>query len=706
MHMDDDRLRISPNIFMGILSLFVSFVAYTISSSSLGKRSISHTWLFSGLLVINPSEESLNKVAPLSPSSSTSSKRKNTSIRDVSGLQLTCKSILPGAIPLSVMTEKTRPAFLQWQALDAAICVWLASLLALASPTLLAMYTVYQEHTICCDDLKCWLYWWRDQLGGPGLVFVSEPPPHSMIVFLAGLSLWFWWRLVMHATRLPPGNLFMFSPFSYINGWMTFLTVLFMLHFNTGENSISTVQQTLLGIPLNAALEEWSTRVTLWVGLTGFYTPDLETSRLRVLTNVFQLTHLLSAFAASLLAFAVADPCRETMRLYWGNILGDEVVIIGSSKEKLFRWLKRKQHQAAVLVVGVLPIVCWSTYLFQREPFFQISPRTCRTLMAWCFIWNMASLTRSLTQTYLLQALCAADRVLDSTKKPSPADVLFPFQVRNQRLLNTGSQLLVFPAMVLIVVTLAHGAGRLPVAVSDTANTITTGIFPFAFHQSLWTQQQEEEYQTWEAFQVKASAQSAVDDTSILAELLTTRANIDLCDDNVSFSFVRLQNNVTTSEGHSNQDDNEYAAPVLKVIRASDLTSNNAVSKTTFVQVLRSLQRLAKKARVMSSDFDSTSSETGYNVKAIKATEQSEFDEEQRQSHQAFHNLVQALLFHPLLTSTIILPVLDFFGFILSSLWILYFVYYGALAWYRRSTRRRYVLKMKGDSCRIMSLHK
>eukprot|EP00797_Seminavis_robusta_P011835 Sro1902_g304450.2 (313) ;mRNA; f:11227-12165 len=312
----------------------------------------------------------------------------------------------------------------------------------------------------------------------------------------------------------------------------------------------------------------------------------------------------------------------------------------------------------------------------------------------------MAFIIRPLTQTYLLQALSAADRILDTTKRLSPEDVMFPFSNRSFRLLRISSQLLVFPAMVLIVITLGYGAGRMPMAVSDTSESMTTSIFPFAFYQSLWTKQQEEDYRAWEEFQVRASAQNALDDPSLLAELSTTRANLDLCQDNITFSFVQLSNNDTRKKRRNN---NEFDAPVFKVATPKQLTSSKGLIKTTFVQVLRKLQQLAKKTRLMSLDASSSENPASRDMttKAARA-----LDEEHRQSHHDFHSLIQALAFHPLLTSTIILPVLDFFGFILSSVWILYFVYYGIKAFYRKSNRRRYVLKVKGESCRIMSVQK
>ena len=151
----------------------------------------------------------------------------------------------------------------------------------------------------------------------------------------------------MHATRLPTGGIFLYSPFSYINGWMTFFVALFLLQLTTDTSSTGEIGQTrtFMGIPLSAALEEFSTRVTLWVGLTGFYSPEVDTSQQQVLGNVLQLTHMSFAFMTSLLGFAIADPLRETMRLYWGNICGDEVIFQDSSERSFMGWLQQKQRQ-------------------------------------------------------------------------------------------------------------------------------------------------------------------------------------------------------------------------------------------------------------------------------------------------------------------------------------------------------------------------
>lgn len=537
---DGVAFRIPPNIFVGFVALLFSFLAYIVSSTSLGKRSISHAWLFSGLLVINPSEESLNKVAP---SGEATPKRRNPPFKDVSGLELTCKSILPGAIPLSVMTEKKRASFAQWQALDAAVCVWLACLVALAGRHLLCWYTVYQEQTLCCDDIKCWLNWWRDQLGGAGLIYNNNiPPTHTMLVFLAGSATWFWWRLIMHVTSSSVGGIFMYSPFSYINGWMTFFVTLFLLQLTSETSSKS-----LLGIPLNAALEEWSTRVTLWVGLTGFYSPQVDTSQERVLYNMIHLTRLLFATMTGLLGFAISDPLRETMRIYWGSICGDEIHIANNSKGKLMRWVQRKQRDCILLAIAVLPVLFISTFLIQMESFQHFSPRALRTILAWVFIWNLGLVIRPLQQNHLLQAVSAADRIFESTKKPSPAEIHFPFQNRGQRVLSTGSQLLIFPAIILIVLTLGHSAGLPPAALSQTER-MTTGIYPFAFYHSMWSEREEKDYQAWEEFQAKASAQTAMNDETIIAGVTATKANIDLCHDNVSFAFLSIPDEKTATK--------------------------------------------------------------------------------------------------------------------------------------------------------------
>jgi len=697
----NDEMRIAPNILIGICALGVSFLIYILSSSSLGKRSICHAVLFTNLLVPNPTEKGLKHVgnaSTMTTDNATTPRRKNSSsgnIRDVSGLELTCKPILPGAVPLSVMTAKQKQFFLQWQALEGAFCVWLACLACMIGPCLLAWYTVYQERTLCCGDVQCWLRWWHEQLGGAGVIFTSSPPPNMMLLLIASASVWFWWRLVIHATRMPEG-VFRFSPFSYINGWIAIFSTMFILW----ATSDTTIQ--FLGIPLTAALEEWSARVTLWISLTGFYSPENETAREQVLENIFQVTKLLFSFVTGTVAFAVADPMRETMLIYFQFLCGDEVVILSKSKGSLMGWLKRKQLQYTMLCVAFLPFLCFGTYLVPATSFQLIPPRTVRAILAWLFIWSMATVLRTLLQMYLLQALSAADRIFDRTKRPSAEEVLFQFQNRTGRLVSTGGQLLVYPAFVLLILAVGQGAGEKPSALSAT-NTITSGIYPFAFHQSLWTEQEMSDYREWEEFQAKASAQRFLEDTSILAELSTSSANIGLCHENTTFEFLPIEERIDVIGKQSSRALGEFSSPTYRISCASQLFATSGVINTTFVRVLRKLQGLAKKA-LMDNESAIDQDQAQPNVKHNKSTAMASSDGEE--VRRDFRNIVQAMAFHPLFTSTIILPVLDFLGFGLASIWILFFLYYAMVSWPGRRTRRRYGIRLKGEFCRVVAIQK
>lgn len=698
----DEGFRISPHIFMGIFAFSLSFVAYLISSTSLGKRSLSHAWLFSGLVVLNPSEKSLRLLGMADDSSateSTNSKRRHRMIKDVAGLELTCKSILPGAVPLSVMTAKDRASFLEWQALDAAVCIWLACLVATASPFILAWYTVYQEGNACCGDLQCWLKWWREQMGGPGLIYTDSPPPNLMLIAIGSISIWFNWRLVIHSTRLPERSVFRFSPFSYINGWLACFATFTLLRWTNSDTTTINTYQSFLGISLKDALDEWSARVTLWIGLTGFYLPDNEASREIVMNNTFYATQLVFSFSVGLLAFSVADPLRITMRVYFRNVFGDPIKLVDTTNGKYSRLLQKTQQQFCMMALAFLPVLCMGSYFVPVSTLGGFSPRTMRAAIGWTFIACLAILARPLLRSHLLGVIPEANLLFRTIRKPSSEDILSPFQKRSKSLLSTGGQLLIFPAFVLVVLTLGHSAGQEPTAVSDT-NTITAGIYPFAFHQSVWTEEDEKTFQEWEEFQAKASAQNHLDDASVLANLTTTRANIGLCPNNISFSFLEMptSRDVVGEASPKQGNANGYSAPIYHVSKSSQLITSKLVYKTTFVRVLRKLQQLAGKARLEPMDTASSSRRQA----KIDATKDLDFEKETQEAQQNFHSFVRALAFHPLLTSTVLLPVMDFYGLVLNYLWIVYFAYFGLESWTRRDRRRRYDLFVKGEDCRVI----
>jgi len=681
---------ISPNIFVGVFAVFFAFLAYIISSTSLGKRSISHAWLFTGLIILNPSEKSLRQLDTATYQSTkattTAARRNNNKIQDVSGLHLTCKSIRPGSIPLSFMTDKDRVRFLQWQALDAAVYIWLACLIATAGPFIVAWYTVYQEETICCGDLKCWLRWWREQLGGPGLIVMNSPPPNLMLFSIASVAIWFWWRLVMHSTRLPERSIFRFSPFSYINGWLTFLATLILLRWS--HDTTTKDNTAFLGIPLNGALEEWSARVTFWIGLTGYYLSSNQTSRELVMHNMYQAAQLLFAATTGLIAFALADPLRVTMRVYFGNVLGDKIRVVDTSGDKYYRLMEIMQEKLLLVAIGCLPVLCFISYFSTDVSLGGFSRYTVRAALGWSFVLSLASAMRPLLWSHLLRVLPEINLLFRVAKHPTSEVILSPFQKRSKSLLSIGGQLLIFPAFVLLLLTLGHSAGKQPVAVSD-ANTITTGIYPFAFHRSLWTEDEKQKYQEWEEFQAKTSAQNHLDDKSIFADLSTTRANIELCPNGTSFAFLRSPGREASVNGRSTKTIDGYSVPIYKISKLSQLISSKLSTETTFIRVLRKLQQLARNSR---DEIGAVSSRHS----------RDDLKKEAKEAQQSLQSLLQALAFHPQLTSTVLLPVLDFIGLLLNYLWLIYFAYFGIEAWTRRRHRRQYDLYVKGEDCRVV----
>lgn len=696
---DADGFRISPNIFMSIFALILGCIAYIISSTSLGKRSISHAWLFSGLLVLNPSAKSLKILGTAAQcASDTTPRRRNPTIKDVAGLELTVKSILPGAIPLSLMTKKDRASFLQWQALDAAVSILLACVVATASPFVLAWYTVYREGNVCCGDLKCWLRWWREHLGGPGLIYTDSPPPNLMLVAIAGVAIWFWWRLVIYSTRLPERSVFRFSPLSYINGWLTIFATLFLLRYTIKNTITTTTLTSFIGVPLNDALEEWSARITLWIGLTGFYDPKSEAPReLIIMKEILYYTQLLFAATTGLIAFAVADPLRVTMRVYFGNAFGDQVNVVDTTIDKYTRFFRKTKQQCSMVTVAFLPVLCMSSYFVPVAALRGFSPQTVRAALGWSFIATLAIIVRPLLRNQMLAVLPEINLLFSEGKKPTSEEIVAPFQNRSKRLLSTGGQLLVFPALALLVLTLGHSAGKQPTAVSDN-DTITVGIYPFAFHSSLWTADEQQRFREWEEFQAKASAQDHLDDISILADLSTTRANFGLCPNNTSFSFLGSPTGddiAVKGSKYSSRKLQGYSAPIYHISKSSQLITSEPFTKTTFVRVLRRLQQLAGKGR------DKTADETTKKSIQAKAKNDLDIERETLEARHDFQSFLQAMAFHPLLTSTVLLPVLDFFGFLLNYLWIVYFAYFGIESWAGRHSRRRYDVFIKGEDVRV-----
>ena len=703
------------NNALGLLALVLCFTIYVISSTSMGKRSISHAWLFSGLLAIHPTEECLKQQGYESTNNSTPegvtprrrnppspSNQKRTLIKQLSDLSFTCKSIQPGSVPLSLMTDKNQVEFQQWQALDALVCFGVACLVALLGPWALACYRLnfQPEQMACCEDLDCWKHWWNEQLGGVGWIVSTSNriPPNTVLLLLTGISVWFWWRLVMHATRLPQGSTFRFSPFSYINAWFMAFATLFLLQMTSDDNEIIDLQEDtnnavsmpIFGVSLNEALKEFSIRVTAWVGLTGFFSPDDPIAEERVLKTVLPTTNLLLVISASLLGFAVADPLRETMHLYWSTLCGDEVDLVHESTSKLVRLLRRYQGQNTLFCMTVLPLLCWITYLIPAESLQHTgaSPRLIRAVFAWFFVWTMACVMKPLLQKYLQQSVAAVDSLLEVSKRPSAEEVLFPFENRYRSLVATGSQLIIFPFIVLMILVMGHGAGNPPAIMSNnnSIGALSTGFYPYIYHHSLWTDQELNRFEQWEEFQSRTLAHQNADETNAWAKLTLTGSYVGHCphkNQTVSFSSnTRPQNKNNAAEVNVSE---EYGIP-FRIASTTQLQAYKQVFSIHFVEILRRLQKLARQSQIENRRMSAES-----------------MDKQWQKAWQDFYIHLQALLFHPVLTSTIVMPILDFFGFVLSTLWMLYFVYYGCSSWPHRRHRRRHALLIREDTCRVIS---
>ena len=141
--------------------------------------------------------------------------------------------------------------------------------------------------------------------------------------------------------------------------------------------------------------------------------------------------------------------------------------------------------------------------------------------------------------------------------------------------------------------------------------------------------------------------------------------------------------------GRSTKTIDGYSVPIYKISKLSQLISSKLSTETTFIRVLRKLQQLARNSR---DEIGAVSSRHS----------RDDLKKEAKEAQQSLQSLLQALAFHPQLTSTVLLPVLDFIGLLLNYLWLIYFAYFGIEAWTRRRHRRQYDLYVKGEDCRVV----
>ena len=414
------------------------------------------------------------------------------------------------------------------------------------------------------------------------------------------------WNLGIHSSMMPQGINLPYPPSSFIAGVLCGLSALVVL------NSQALLQT--MDTPVTLALEEGAARIVLWFRLVGLSVVNEE----RLLNRMISLARLLMAAFCGSVGFVLYGPFQSTVSLMvyrWQRIVDQP-----NKKWSSYRDLIAMASQF------VLPLLIIFTYVVpERE---EMPRRTIRTMAAWCHVCMMCGLAKSLLQSYMDQALPAVAMVL-TAPNPDADRIMDPFRIRFQRLVQTGSQLVTFPFCLIALLTVGHLCH------------VHSNMYPVPYAWGALDKTMRNSLDTWEQVQVVSMANSASNGTTVVSYISPTRANA--CGE-----VLERKNNKRWKRAKTGGELLAMAKPVKK----------------SLVQVLSGLQVLALLAR-----------EDPVARTVLQQANENLVDpeEEIKDPGKAMDELLSSLtavVQHPVLTSTIVFPLVDMMGFLLCFFWM------------------------------------
>ena len=585
----------------GWLSVCVCYIVYTLSFVSLGKRSLAHAWLFTGLRVYSPTDESVAEIS--SAGSSNEHTKKQMTIKDrMDKFVIESTRIQPGMLTMTSL--QSNEGIRLWTNLDNACICAFSCVFALTFRFCLGWFLAIKNP--CCVDIKCWVGWWQRQQDAMLLL--------SLLALMTFHSVW-------TLGKLSSGIGLRYPPACYVAGALLGLSTLWIV------NTPALLQT--LDIPATLALEESSARILLWSRLMGIRISNEELV-LKWLMSVGKLAY--TVFCASL-GFVLWDPLQETSRIV------------------VYRWLrlwkqpektwKRFSFMVSMASLFFLPLLILLTYLISQRG--QVPRLNVRTLAAWLFVWVLCSLVKDLLQSYMDQAIPEVAMVLCEPSPPISDRVMFPFRSRFQRLVKTGSLLVTFPLCIIALLTTGHLCN------------VNCDMYPVPYKGTTLDKGTKKTLHCWENAQVVRTANSATNATGLVSHISPTRANA--CNQTL-------------------QPKRKYKK---KIGTGRELLASAKPVRKSLAQVLGGLQVLALMAR--EDQIARKVLEHRENMPE-EADDDMCFLEDTGKSADDLVAALTAVILHPVLTSTVVFPIVDLTSFLLCILWMVAF--FGGILKYRQ----------------------
>lgn len=386
------------------------------------------------------------------------------------------------------------------------------------------------------------------------------------------------------------------------------------------------------------ALEEGAARILLWARLVGIRISN----ELKALEWLILAGKVVFSLFAGSLGFVLWDPLQGTSRI----LVYRSQRLLAQPSKRQWKWI---YSMLAMTALFFLPLLILLTYLVSNDKQSYMKRINARTMAAWLFVLVLGSLIKDLLQAYMDQANAEVAIVLSEPSPPIADRVMYPFRNRFQKLVETAGQLVTFPFCLVALLTMGHlcnvNCDMYPVPYKGAATLDNKGT--------------KTQRHYWEKHIVVNTANSATNSTLVLSHISPTRANA--CGKTIE-PKRRYRKKLGTGRQLLS-----YAKPVKKSLL-------NALGG---LQVLALMAREDQIARKVLEHTENRSAETN------------DFDEyfleDTGKSADDLVAAITAVIMHPVLTSTVVFPILDLTGFLLCILWLVAFV--GGVAKYRKRMR-------------------
>lgn len=250
-----------------------------------------------------------------------------------------------------------------------------------------------------------------------------------------------------------------------------------------------------------SAMEEGAARILLWSRLVGIRIPYEEA----VLGWLITVGKLVFAVLYGSLGFVFWDPLQGTSRIVvyrWQRLW--------KQPEKM-RW---NWYCSILSMAGLffLPLLILLFYLVSGHG-GSVPRLHIRTIVTWLFVWVLSSLIKDLLQSYMDQAIPAVAVVLSEPSPPISDRIMYPFRIRFQRLVLTGSQLVTFPFCIIALLSMGHLCN------------VHCDMYPVPYKGTTLDKSTKNAQHYWERQQIVNLANSATNATGPISRVSPTRAN-------------------------------------------------------------------------------------------------------------------------------------------------------------------------------------